>query len=1400
MKKTKRYFINKSAICKSCNLWIFYSLLMFPLSLWSQRKPIDFVPKSPEAASFDKVTDIPVSMYTGTFNLSIPLYTVTSGDLSLPISLDYQGSAIRVDQESTWVGLNWLLNAGGLITTAGTVHDNPSNSYISPDDWKEDWNHLFNQLSFSTAYCDGSEFQTPYKIDGQQPMRGRYGANWFKCGIDYDKRNSNGDLSPELYENILDYHNGEAQSFHAVFLGKNINFVWDKFKNEFFITGIKSNFKITGTPGNFITITDGDGVKYDFSLIEKTFPIGSNVDMDHFTYNGTFYLVSIQSPTGHNIKLNYTDEGGFWPVRHINETLYDKNYPSNILNSIVSTDVLNQTVYDNLSLVRSITPYYVVNKKRLLSIIADSLTVNFNANTPRQDLNVGTNIDNYSKSTVNRLDNIEVSKSENGKKVIIKKYNFSYSYFAKNTMGGNTLKDYWKDMATAEDVYSNFYPNDNFMYLRLKLDKMWESAADGSVKPAYQFTYLNDLPGKNSSSQDYWGYYNGQENYNQKYHTMLPKSYGDTYDDVCSFKDYGRYLDGNGADRRSDYRYVTAGMLNSVMYPTGAIASFKYEQNTFDNCKYMTGAACEDPDDYYFNESVTTYVPTNSNNIDIITSDHEYCEPTYRRNICSNYFTLSSPDAIKWETRYTKNGLGLKNSYWKELFRRKVVLTTYGTTIDQNGNKQEIITRKDSICLQPKDTITSQISLTYVKSLNLAAGKYKIETVVLPQDKTSDDYEEIDSRMSSSNSTFTYNTKTETALRELHTDEPTLGNTTSVSNFVKKSVMTYDSNNNNCVVGDYNRNSQFFLIEKTCWVNIDASFMENSGRGTNWRELFSHPVLLYKYGVVNTQNGTFETIKDCSASTLNPSDTLNSSSSVSYHKSVLLAPGRYEIRIPEFIRTNNPPIFYEITACVSLSTTGISDNYFGNGIRIASVKRMDKDQIEETNYNYNDTTICGTSGRIMSPPVFSRNKLLIYQPKDNNPSTPQAKEISYTIVSSDNLNPNNSSIGYSQVTLTQTGSNGQKNGKRIYNFWNNLWGAGPFWNFMKRPEDPRNGNVIGDCIYDNAGNIKVLTKTSSVLRKVESRMLSAVIENLYSGPNYITGAGGFNVWQQQANGGIMDIYLYSSAQFATSSSTTTTTSIESNGKITKEKETSFNIDNCQPQREKTSTSKIGEYDVTDCLYPNDYNNQPWIDSLKVKNITNKPLQIIHSLSTPKGNYLTDSNLLKYNLFGQLSEILTKEINGKTLLADFSLSNQNGFDTKEYYTDETIIYNNKSHNPQVVTDKYSMNTVYIWGYNNMYPIAVIKGATMSQVSSILNEIDKLESMPFPTLATEELYRRLSYIQGALVTTYKFNPYIGITNCIKPNGESVTYEYDSFSRLTSISNNTGVLNKYYYNYKK
>ena len=94
-------------------VFILFCLLMSSKMLWAgDGNHYDYTPKSPEAAAFDRVPDIPVSNYTGTLALSIPIYTITCGDIVLPISLDYQGGAIPVCQEATWVGLNWLLNAG----------------------------------------------------------------------------------------------------------------------------------------------------------------------------------------------------------------------------------------------------------------------------------------------------------------------------------------------------------------------------------------------------------------------------------------------------------------------------------------------------------------------------------------------------------------------------------------------------------------------------------------------------------------------------------------------------------------------------------------------------------------------------------------------------------------------------------------------------------------------------------------------------------------------------------------------------------------------------------------------------------------------------------------------------------------------------------------------------------------------------------------------------------------------------------------------------------------------------------------------------------------------------------------------------------------------------------------
>lgn len=74
------------------------------------------VPPSPEAAALGKYGDIPVSLFTGSPNISIPIYEFKNGDITIPISLNYDASGIKVDQIATNVGLGWSLFAGGLVT------------------------------------------------------------------------------------------------------------------------------------------------------------------------------------------------------------------------------------------------------------------------------------------------------------------------------------------------------------------------------------------------------------------------------------------------------------------------------------------------------------------------------------------------------------------------------------------------------------------------------------------------------------------------------------------------------------------------------------------------------------------------------------------------------------------------------------------------------------------------------------------------------------------------------------------------------------------------------------------------------------------------------------------------------------------------------------------------------------------------------------------------------------------------------------------------------------------------------------------------------------------------------------------------------------------------------------
>lgn len=1196
-------------------------------AFWQGKEAHSIVPLSPEAESFDRVKDIPVNMYDGRLDFKIPLYTVKSGDISLPITLEYEGTAIPVEQESTWVGLNWRLNAGGVIVSRQNMRI-PSES-----DLEKGWDALLNRhCGFHTAYPDGGEFMVPYQLEAQQPGRGGFGANWFHenyrttSPYNYDSC----DLTPEVYDDIFRFQNGEAPEYHAVFCGENITFVWDRLKKEFFQTGIKKNYKIEGI-GAQIIITNGSGTRFIFNLMENIHPSDSE-HLEVNSFEGVYYLTGIESATGHCIKLNYATQYSYKPVRQVIETYYESEFPGDILFNRVSSSMW---VKDNFlprtkdNIIRSITPLYTVQKRMLTSIEADNMVVKFNANSNRKDLN---------SNDAKQLDNIKICKKEGRNTTLLKQYNFSYSYFSKHTTGGNVLQDYWTNMSGTDIVYRDWYPNDDFVYLRLRLDRLTEVDSDGvSSKPSWRFNYSSGLPGKNSASQDYWGYYNGKENLNQdiKYHTLLPTSYEEADDGVYEFTTARNYLRLNGADRRQDPFYTSAGMLTGVEYPTGASLSIHYEPNSFTNYKY---------------------------------SSHE---------------SSSAPSYLK----------------------------------------------------------------------------------------------------------------------QLHWNEPTLGDNTSISYKAVPSLSIYQSNSSRYSCPATLTTTQFFLIEKPCWVQINTTY-GRTGRPdklTPWSTVFNlQPTLLYKYIRESIRGQMIEHINGCEAIPLNAKDTINQSN-IYVSKKIYLPAGRYQLCIPSLSVIDNAEQITYIQSTISKENMYIKENSYGSGLRVASVKRVDNGTSRTTKYDYSGDRYDTSTGILMAPSRFQRQKLLIYQlQKELDPDlrASQAKEIKYHIVCSNNLCPNKAFVGYSKVTRTIMNNRNEQISKNIYDFYNQRWGNGITWDYIKRIEDPRDGFILSDSLFDANSRLQKVERNNYKIKSIESRKTSAVVENLYYGPNYslnVNAIASENPWRSAAGGGIMEIYLYPAAQFALCQSSSTTTLHEPSGNVASYQNTVYNTDNCQPKKVTKGTSLKGVEKTTEYLYPSDY-NLPWTKLLVDKHINEVPIEKLYTY----GSKIVGSQLIKYDSFGQPIENYSKEILSDIPASTYQVSNITNFNTTGYQRWQLSSYDTSTHNLRCTVDAKNLNTVYIWGYKNIYPVAIVRGASLEEVKARISNLSAFENADVPPIDAKTLYQKLSQIKGVLVTTYDYNPYVGIVRICSPNGSTTEYNFDTFQRLIGKKENGILTSSYQYHY--
>lgn len=91
----------------------------------------DVTPPSPTSRVFQKFLGYPISHATGTIDISIPLYTVEAYGLSLPLTLKYHSSGVRVQDPVGVVGRNWALFPGFKISR--TIMGKPDEVYPVAD-------------------------------------------------------------------------------------------------------------------------------------------------------------------------------------------------------------------------------------------------------------------------------------------------------------------------------------------------------------------------------------------------------------------------------------------------------------------------------------------------------------------------------------------------------------------------------------------------------------------------------------------------------------------------------------------------------------------------------------------------------------------------------------------------------------------------------------------------------------------------------------------------------------------------------------------------------------------------------------------------------------------------------------------------------------------------------------------------------------------------------------------------------------------------------------------------------------------------------------------------------------------------------------------------------------------
>jgi len=498
---------------------------------------------SPQAREITRYGNTPVDEVHGKVSATIPIHTYSVGAITVPITLGYSAAGVKVEQKPTWTGINWVLNAGGVINRV--VKDLPD-EYPQP------------RLLYSRQEL---EDMREYRVDPEIPEHTSLRLP---------------DSLAFLLAEAPDAADSEADAFSFSFPGHS---------GSFFLKGIGTNQPF------------GVLLKHDSEL--KIDVLGSFTKFGAFEFrittpDGTKYYFGGRTgangmgPTSYEETQLIRRDGGIPQYGKRAKTSFYLTKIENIVGDIVlfeyeSKDQYEVFVASNVSLS---TILYALNSSGGLSqdplpCLAPEMVPNVSSNLIKNVVFNGRflkRISNNRTAQQVEFDSFWVEKNlgefPNGIQFrVLSKINYGF---------GKAILEYYpnKESLSSHDSREKFF-----------LESVSFTTQDEIVENKFRLSYNDPLSFPRnavSNAQDYLGYFNGKSN-----PTLLPKNSlqflapfsGDIPQyERMNFSNYENYL----GDRSTSFLHAMKGTLSELQYPTGGRTLFEYEPVVKDRYSYAT--------------------------------------------------------------------------------------------------------------------------------------------------------------------------------------------------------------------------------------------------------------------------------------------------------------------------------------------------------------------------------------------------------------------------------------------------------------------------------------------------------------------------------------------------------------------------------------------------------------------------------------------------------------------------------------------------------------------------------------------------------------------------------------------------------------------------------------------